>query len=92
LGNDTACAIHVEDDLQNTRYYSPVAYVAVGFSADVQVRNIPRINKLQDIVAENIFPMQALAARPTETGNYLKRSLMWAYRKLPASLRGKLKK
>jgi nitroreductase len=74
------------------RYYSSVAYVAVGFSADTQVRNVPRINKLPDIVAENIFPMQALLARPTENGHYLKRLLPWAYRKLPASLRGQLKK
>ncbi len=72
-------------------HYSPIAYVAVGYPVNVKIRDIPRNNLIEDVVSENIFPMQGLGPGPSRTATYQKRLGVFIYRKLPILVRKKLK-
>ena len=62
-------------------HYSPIAYVVVGYPDNTKVRNVPRINAVEDIVAENTFPVQVLGQEPSKVTSYLKNFLAWVHKK-----------
>ena len=62
-------------------HYSPIAYVVVGYPDNTKVRNVPRINAIEDIVSENTFPVQGLGQEPSGGTNYLKNLSAWIHKK-----------
>ena len=71
-------------------YYSPIAYVVVGYPKHTSVRNIPRNTAIENIVSENTFPIKGLGQKPSRVRTQLKSSLVWIYRKLPITMKSKL--
>jgi nitroreductase len=72
-------------------YYSPIAYVVVGYPDSTKSRDVPRKNNIEDIVSENTFPMQGLG-RKSRARNNIKLLSAWIYGKLPITLKKRLSK
>ena len=68
-------------------YYSPIAYVVVGYPDKTTVRDVTRNNNIEDIVAENTFPLKAVGWRRSRARTYFKRLLSWIYRKFLVTLK-----